>query len=605
METNKVVEVLRILQQEGMEDLIREGVLEQAWVGLRRPKRSSAEGESAAILACASPDGSPKKGKKFRVKSIAGRKLSASPERRLLGNQLRVDLPGDRAVRRGGIKVPRWSGASFRQRVAAIGRGFPQVAAVRVSEQIVAHDEIQSGRLSVGAHARRRKRAGKSRAQHAQLALESEGSTLSPLKERALGGAANMAAPSGFSSVADFNKDSHLTVGGEVGDGLMCDEVIVVIDSDEELEKGNEFYGEGCSKSLPASVSLSVQGGRSFQWIPRQVSPMVHRVQEWEVSNQLVLRFGEQVEFLDEQSTVIKGTICGANMDDSTSGLAQVRLDFWQQGERAYPPGCKDAHVSGGHESAVAGQRLGRSAAFQRPVEVWAPLGHRVEERAQPGAARLTSREVAVREEGPSVSNVSGLRSLPASQGALSGLPCEEEALDYEDDDTNVRPVTVMKASLSKRAVQGDRLAGGKEVLSGNLIRGEVANTQGMVGAVSRNKGVVCDNLSNVDVAIQVEDVGAQAGKVESLSGANDSTTGSSRFVFIHQDGSLLKAHQVLVVLKRALGLLGLDSRHYGTHSFRIGAVTEAKRLGNSDKAIMGLGRWKSQCFKRYIRPFK
>ncbi|KAJ1144537.1 hypothetical protein NDU88_010835 [Pleurodeles waltl] len=407
---------------------------------------------------------------------------------------------------------------------------------------MVAHDVghgIQSGRLLVGAHARRRRRAGKNHAQHAQLALESEGTTLSPLKERALGGAANMAAPSGFSSVADFNEDSHLIVGREVGDDLICDEVIVVIDSDEELEKGNEFYREGCSKSLPASVSLPVQGGRSFQWIPRQVSPMVHRMQEWEVSNQLVLRSGERVEFLDEQGTVIKGTICGANMDDSTSGLAQVRLDFWQQGERPHPPGCEDAHVSGGHESAAAGQRLGRSAAFQRSVEVRAPSGHRVEERAQPGAARLTSREVAVREEGPSVSNVSGLRSLPASQGGLSGLACEEEALDYEDDDTNVRSVTVTKASSSKRAVQGDRLAGGKEVLSGNLIRGEVANAQGVVGAVSRNKGVVCDNLSNVDVAIQVEDVGAQAGKVKSLSGANDSTTGKYFWGYDPVEGEL------------------------------------------------------------------
>ncbi|KAJ1171161.1 hypothetical protein NDU88_003032 [Pleurodeles waltl] len=384
---------------------------------------------------------------------------------------------------------------------------------------------IQSGKLSVGAHALRRRRTGRSCAQHAQLALESEGSPLSPLKERTLGGAANMAAPSGFSSVADFNEDLHLEDGREVGDDQFFDEVIVVIDSDEELEKGNEFYGEGCSKSLPASASLPVQGGRSFQWIPRHVSPTVHRVQEGEVSNQLVLRAGEQVEFVDEQGTVIKGTICGATTDDSTSGMAQVRLDFWQQGERAYHPGCEDAYVSGGHESAAEGQRLGRPAAFHRPVEVWAPSGHRVEERAWPGAALLTSREVAVREEGPSVSNVSGIHSLPASQGALSGLACEEEELDYKDD-TNVRPVTVTKASSSKWAVQGDRLAGGKKVLSGNLIRGEVANAPGVVGAVSRNKGVVCDNLSNVDVAIQVEDVGAQAGKIESLSGTNDSVTG-------------------------------------------------------------------------------
>ncbi|KAJ1089393.1 hypothetical protein NDU88_002544 [Pleurodeles waltl] len=212
-------------------------------------------------------------------------------------------------------------------------------------------------------------------------------------------------------------------------------------------------------------------------------------------------------------------------MDDGTSGSAQVRLDFWQQGERAYRPGCDVAHALGGHEVAAAGQRLGRPAVFSRPVEFRAPSGHRVEERAQPGAVRLTSREVSVSGEGPSASNVSGLRSLPASQGALSGLACEEEALDYEDDDTN-RLATVTKASSSKRAVPGDRLAGGKNVLSGNLLRGEVANASGTVGAVSGNKQVVGDNLNNVDVAIQVEDVGVQAGKIESLSGAIESVTG-------------------------------------------------------------------------------
>ncbi|KAJ1181592.1 hypothetical protein NDU88_006797 [Pleurodeles waltl] len=528
MEPNKVVEALRILQQEGTEYLIKEGVLEQAWVGLKRPKKSSAEGVLAVILACASPAGSPRKSKKFRSKSVAGRKVSVSPERVFQDNELKVDLPGCRTIRRGGIKVPRRSGASFRQRVAALGRGSLQLTAVRGSEQVVTHDlgsstspvceARQLGKLSVGAQARRRRSAARRRAQYAQLALESEGSAPSSLKERTLGGAANMAAPSGFPLISDLDGELQSVGGDQFGD-----DVIIVLDSDEDLEKDNDFYGEGCSQSLPVPVSLPVQGGRSFQWMPRQVSPMVHRVQEWEVSSQSVLRAGEQVEFVDEQGTVIRGMICGAAKDDGTSGTAQVRLDFWQQGERAYRRGCEVAHALGGHEVAAAGQRLWRPAVFPRPVEVRAPSGHRVEERAQPGAVRLTSREVSVSEEGPSASNVSGLRLLPASQGALSGLACEEEALDYEEDDTNARPATVMEASSSKRAVPGDRLAGGKRVLSGNLTRGEVVNASGEVGAVSGNKGVVCDKVNNVDVAIQVEEVGVQAGKIESLSGANDS----------------------------------------------------------------------------------
>ncbi|KAJ1149954.1 hypothetical protein NDU88_002752 [Pleurodeles waltl] len=535
MEPNKVVEALRTLQQEGREDLIKEGVLEQAWVGLKRPKRSSAEGVSAAILACTSPAGSPRKSKKFRAKSVSGRKVSVSPERVLRENELRVDLPGGRSCRRGEIKVPRQSGASFRQREAALGRGSYQVAAVRGLEQVVAQDlgpraspvraERQSGKLAVAAHVLGRRRVARSRAQQAQLALESEGSAPASLKERTLGGAANMAAASGFSINSESNEDLQSVVVREVGEDQFCEDAVIVIDSDDDLEKGNEFNGEGCSQSLPVSVRLPVQGGRPVQWIPRQVSPMVHRVQEWEVSNQSVLRAGEQVEFVDEQGTVIRGTICGAAVDDGTGGSAQVRLDFWQQGERAYHPGCDVAHALGGHEAAAAGQRPGRPAVFHRPVEVRAPSGHQAEERAQLGAVRLTSREVSVSGEGSSASNASGLRSLPASQGALSGMICEEEALDYEEDDTN-RPTTVTKASSSKRAVPGDRLAGGENVLSGNLVRGEVANALGAVGAVS-GKRVVGDNLNNVDVAIQVEDVGVQAGKIESLSDAIDSVAGA------------------------------------------------------------------------------
>ncbi|KAJ1118287.1 hypothetical protein NDU88_006482 [Pleurodeles waltl] len=217
---------------------------------------------------------------------------------------------------------------------------------------------------------------------------------------------------------------------------------------------------------------------------------MVHRVQEWEVSNQLVLRAGEQVEFVDEQGTVIRGTICGATVDDGMAGSAQVRMDFWQQGERAYRPGCDVAHALGGHEAAAAEQRLGRPAVFHRTVEVRAPSGHRVEERAQPGAVRLTSREVSVSRAGYSASSVSGLQPVLAGQGALSGVASEEEALDYEEE-VAVQTAAVTKEPSSKRAVPGDRPAGSKKVLSGNLIRGEVTNVLGRAGQFRATKVII------------------------------------------------------------------------------------------------------------------
>ncbi|KAJ1176673.1 hypothetical protein NDU88_001942 [Pleurodeles waltl] len=184
MEHNKVVEALRVLQEEGREDLIKEGVLEQAWVGLRRPKRSSAEGVSAAILGCTSPAVSPRKSRKFKAKSVSGRKVTVSPERVAHKNELNLVLPGGRSYRRGGIKVPRRSGASLRQRVAALGRGSYQ-AAMRDLEQVVAHDqgtraplvhaERQLKKLAVGEHARRRRSLVGSRAQQAQLNRRPQG----------------------------------------------------------------------------------------------------------------------------------------------------------------------------------------------------------------------------------------------------------------------------------------------------------------------------------------------------------------------------------------------------------------------------------------------
>ncbi|KAJ1214986.1 hypothetical protein NDU88_002596 [Pleurodeles waltl] len=134
MEANKVVQALKVLQEAGRDDLIKEGVWEQAWVGLKRPKRSSAERVSAAVLACKSPDASPKKFKKFKAKSIAGRKVSASPEHECAEVEEchMVGLPAMSLVCESGARFPRRSGASLRQRVAAAGRGAVVVKAGQV-----------------------------------------------------------------------------------------------------------------------------------------------------------------------------------------------------------------------------------------------------------------------------------------------------------------------------------------------------------------------------------------------------------------------------------------------------------------------------------------
>ncbi|KAJ1170738.1 hypothetical protein NDU88_002610 [Pleurodeles waltl] len=120
--------------------------------------------------------------------------------------------------------------------------------------------------------------------------------------------------------------------------------------------------------------------------------------------------------------------------------VGQVRLRLgWIFGSRirgAYQPGCDAAHASGGHEMAAAGRSAVQAAGWvSRTLEVRAPPGHRVEERAQPGAVRLTQREAAVRESGSSDPNLSVIRTIPASQGAVSGLVIDEEQLVYDEED--------------------------------------------------------------------------------------------------------------------------------------------------------------------------
>lgn len=54
--------------------------------------------------------------------------------------------------------------------------------------------------------------------------------------------------------------------------------------------------------------------------------------------------------------------------------------------------------------------------------------------------------------------------------------------------------------------------------------------------------------------------------------------------------------------LKSALTFCGFDPSLYKAHSFRIGAATEAVRLGFSETYIQQLGRWYSNAIQRYIR---
>jgi len=48
---------------------------------------------------------------------------------------------------------------------------------------------------------------------------------------------------------------------------------------------------------------------------------------------------------------------------------------------------------------------------------------------------------------------------------------------------------------------------------------------------------------------------------------------------------------------------VGLDTKHYNTHSFRIGAATSAESAGLTESQIKSMGRWKSDAYRHYIKP--
>ena len=73
--------------------------------------------------------------------------------------------------------------------------------------------------------------------------------------------------------------------------------------------------------------------------------------------------------------------------------------------------------------------------------------------------------------------------------------------------------------------------------------------------------------------------------------------------LYITRTGTFVTRSQFCSVLDRTLAMAGLDKNCFGTHSFRIGRCTDMAREGFSDTQIKLVGRWKSDAFKKYIRP--
>lgn len=67
--------------------------------------------------------------------------------------------------------------------------------------------------------------------------------------------------------------------------------------------------------------------------------------------------------------------------------------------------------------------------------------------------------------------------------------------------------------------------------------------------------------------------------------------------MFVFSDGSFLTRQRITSFLSNVLHETNLN-----THSFRIGGATALAAAGFSDALIQVIGRWSSDCFKKYIR---
>ncbi|KAJ1205647.1 hypothetical protein NDU88_001075 [Pleurodeles waltl] len=299
-------------------------------------------------------------------------------------------------------------------------------------------------------------------------------------EERPLAGASKMAAAMFLSqSMPASGKNRAGKQVMALAPGAQVSKEIVISDEEEE----DVYEGTGSVADLESSGRWGVQGQRGsrfMQWIPRVVSPMLHRVQSWEVGNPAAVYLGEQIELVDDSGAVLKDTVCGEAGSSGALGRTYVSLDFWQPDSGGGTSGCDTSHVSGGRGVQAIYRRSGRMVGDQSlPVKVWAPSEHRHEGRVRSGAVHPTLRE----RDGPDEAQPS------TSQGAGAGWAyLDEELLDYEEE-LEV-PVTskkrVVVAGEVPGVVQGGHVpAHCQEVSAGNLPRGE----EGFVGSLRLHEG--------------------------------------------------------------------------------------------------------------------
>ncbi|KAJ1155214.1 hypothetical protein NDU88_007949 [Pleurodeles waltl] len=468
MELSKVVQALKVLRDEGREDLIKEGVLEEAWVGLKRPKRLSAEGVSAAIAGCSSPQEKPKK---FKTKSAEGRRVTRSPlgPQEVLGPAARSEEVVPR--RRGTGHFLRRSGVSLARRVSAGGRGAGRVGAVTRGERQGAR--LSSARITGILHGWRAPK-------QAQLPRDNTAEHEAPiLEERSLGGIHKMAAPMGKgNSAKSLSTKGFLAEGQKSKEGREQEEDVIVI-SDEE-QAGQE--GFGLDESFMAEPDVNSLGkGAGVDGLRESSFKRCLSIRSFEgnVSAENVLHVGEQVNLVDQEGVLVKGLVCGQIGRIVSKDKAGVLLDIWQPTFQEVSSGCDAPRFPDRPGGVTVHQDAGRHAGGQSfPVKARAPLVHRKEGRVNSGAVYPTTREAVARcSLGHGAGSVLEDDQPSTSWGAGARFERHEETLldyDEDDDDQDVRAAATVFQSTVPEVVQGDHYGNRRRATAGNLPRVQV-----------------------------------------------------------------------------------------------------------------------------------
>ena len=78
--------------------------------------------------------------------------------------------------------------------------------------------------------------------------------------------------------------------------------------------------------------------------------------------------------------------------------------------------------------------------------------------------------------------------------------------------------------------------------------------------------------------------------------------TNPSGPLFLTESGKTLTGKDFTSLTRDLLKTMGVNAKHYASHSFRIGAATSAGAANMPPWLIKTLGRWTSDCYERYIK---